>query len=270
MKHLLSTLLIASALVAPAFAAKVTFHASISGANEVPATASPAWGVANLELDPSTGEFQLTINLKDVDETLAASHIHIAAAGVNGGVIVGLGGESVYRRSAGKNLHHEFTGVIPAQYIEAMLTNGTYVNFHTATFPGGAIRGQLIANPVELWAELSGANEVPARATPATGVASILYNPGTKIISVHVEVENYANAVTGSHIHTAPVGVNGAVTLGLGAEASYTRTGDSLTGNFLNLTYPGASLPLLTGGTYINLHSAQYPGGEIRGQIVGN
>jgi len=270
MKRLLSTLLIASALVAPAFAAKVTFHASISGDNENPATTSPVWGVANLELDPATGEFSLIVNLKNVDETLGASHIHVAAAGVNGGVIVALGGESAYHRSAGKNLHGEFNGVVPAANIEAMLSNGTYVNFHTATFPGGAARGQLIANPVELWAELSGANEVPARNTPATGVASIIYNPGTKIISVHVEVEDFANLVTGSHIHVAPVGVAGPVTLGLGGEAAYGRTGTSLVGDFLNRTWPAASLPLLTAGAYINLHSAQYPGGEIRGQIIGN
>lgn len=264
MKRFISTLLLASALVAPAFAAKVTFHATISG------TGSPMWGVANLELDPSNGEFHLVVNMKDVNELLTNSHIHLGAVGVNGPVIVPLGGESVYRRVAGKNLHQEFNGTVPAANLEAMLSNGTYINFHTATFPASAARGQLIANDVELWAELSGANEVPPRATPATGIASVVYNSGTKKISVHVEVTDYANLVTGSHIHQAPVGVAGPVILGLGGEAAYTRVGNSLTGNFLDLTYPGPSLPLLTGGTYINLHSAQYPGGEIRGQIVGN
>jgi hypothetical protein len=274
MKRLLSILLIASALAVPSFAVTVTFHASISGDNEVPVRASPIWGVGNLELDTVTGEFHLVVNLKDADENLIGSHIHIGAAGVNGAVIVGLGNESAYRRVAGKNLHRVFTGVVPAEHIEAMLSNGTYLNFHTPTFPGGAARGQLIANPVELWAELSGANEVPVRVTPATGVASIIYNPGTKIISVHVEVIDFANQVTGSHIHTAAVGVNGGVTLGLGGESSYTRTpplvGTSLEGNFIGLVYPGPSLPLLNGGTYINIHSTVYMGGEIRGQIYGN
>lgn len=269
MKRLLSVLFIAAALVAPAFAAKVTFHASISGAQEVPSSPSPIWGVANLELDPSTGAFKLVVNLKNADETLAASHIHVGVEGVNGSVILGLGGENAYRRVAGKNLHREFTGTIPMARIEALLTNGTYLNFHTATFPGGAARGQLIANPVELTAELSGANEVPARVTPATGVASILFNPGTKQISIHIEVENYANLVTASHIHVGPVNGTGAPTLNLGAESAYVRSGTSLTGNFLQLTYAAAALPLVTGGAYVNLHSSQYPGGEIRGQIMG-
>ena len=93
MKRIVSLLLIASALAVSAFGAKVTFHASIAGANEVPGTPSPAWGVGNMELDPATGAFDLVVNLKNVNETLAASHIHVAVAGVNGGVIVPLGGE---------------------------------------------------------------------------------------------------------------------------------------------------------------------------------
>ena len=267
MKRLIGLLTLVSALAVPAFAATVTFHASIAGANENPGTASPAWGVANLELDAATGAFQLVVNLKNVDETLAASHIHIGAADVNGGVIVGLGGEAAYRRSAGKNLHAVFTGTVPAEHIEAMLSNGTYVNFHTATYPGGATRGQLIANDVWLSVELNGANEVPARDTPATGFAAITYNPGTKVISTLIEIEDFANTITGSHYHTAPAGVIAGVTLGLGGEASYVRIGDDLTGEFLNLVWPSDSLPLLTGGVYLNVHSTVYPGGEIRGQV---
>lgn len=270
MKRLISILLFASALAVPAFAATVTFHASIDGSQENPGTASPAWGVANMEFDPATGWFKLVVNLKNVNETLAASHIHAAAAGVNGGVIVGLGGEAAYRRSAGKNLHAVFEGTIPEANREALLSNGCYVNFHTATYPGGATRGQLIANDVSLWAELSGANEVPARPSLATGFAAITYNPGTKAISVLVQIEDFANTVTGSHFHTAPAGVNAGVTLGLGPEASYVRVGDDLTGEFLNLVWPSASLPLLTGGVYLNVHSTVWPGGEIRGQVYGN
>ncbi|HUG12532.1 MAG TPA: CHRD domain-containing protein [Opitutaceae bacterium] len=267
MKRLIGLLVLVSALAVPAFAATVTFHASITGAQENPGTASPAWGVANLELDPATGWFKLVVNLKNVNETLAASHIHVAVAGVNGPVIVGLGGEAAYRRAAGKNLHAIFTGTVPAEHIEAMLSNGTYVNFHTATYPGGATRGQLIANDVSLWVEMNGANEVPARNTPATGWAAITYNPGTKVISTLIEIEDFANPITGSHYHTAPAGMNAGVTLGLGPEGSYVRVGDDLTGEFLNLVWPSASLPLLTGGVYLNIHSPVYPGGEIRGQV---
>ena len=270
MKRLLSVLLFASALVVPAVAATVTFHASISGDNEVPMRATPMWGVGNLELDTVTGEFHLVVNLKDADELLRDSHIHLAPAGSNGGVIIPLGPEVNYRRTAGKNLHRVFTGVVPAEYLEAMLSNGTYFNFHTATYPGGAARGQLIANDVELWAELAGANENPPRDTPATGIASIIYNSGTKKISVHLEIINFERTVIGSHIHVAPAGMNGPVRLDFGNESVYTRVGTSLTGNFLDRTWTQPSLPLLNEGAYVNLHTMLYPAGEIRGQIKGN
>ena len=217
-----------------------------------------------------TGEFQIVINLKNADEILTNSHIHIAPAGTNGPVIIPFGGESVYRRSAGKNLHAVFRGVVPAEDMEALLTNGTYVNFHTATYPAGSVRGQLIADDVSLWAMLDGSQETPPNASPSTGYAAITFNPGTKAISVHVEVDDFPNPVTGSHIHTAPAGVAGPVTLGLAGEAVYVRSGDDLTGDFLNLVWPGASLAILNGGTYVNVHSAQFPAGEIRGQIYGN
>lgn len=267
MKRLLTALLVASTLAVSASAATVTFNARMSGDNEVPARPSPIWGVGNMEIDTITREFQLVVNLKNADENLVGSHIHLAPAGVNGGVIVGLGAEAAYRRVAGKNLHAIFRGVFPEEHLEALLSNGCYLNFHTPTWPGGATRGQLIANDVMLWAELSGANEVPARDTPATGFAAITYNPGTKVISTLIEIEDFANPITGSHYHTAPAGVNAGVTLGLGPEASYVRIGNDLTGEFLNLVWPSASLPLLTGGVYLNVHSTVFPGGEIRGQV---
>jgi len=225
------------------------------------------WGIGNMEIDTMTREFKVVINLKDANELLRDSHIHVAPAGTNGPVIVPFGPEANYRRVAGKNLHAVFTGVFPEAHMEALLSNGCYLNFHTNTWPGGAARGQLIANDVMLWAEMNGANEVPARDTPATGFAAITYNPGTKVISTLIEIEDFANPVTGSHYHTAPAGMNAGVTLGLGPEASYVRVGDDLTGEFLNLVWPSASLPLLTGGVYINIHSTVYPGGEIRGQV---
>lgn len=270
MKRTISLILLASALAVPAFAATVTFKARMSGDQEVPARPSPIWGVGNLKIDTMTREFQLVVNLKNADEVLIGSHFHLAPAGVNGGVIVNLGDESAYRRTAGKNLHAIFRGVFPEAHMEALLSNGCYLNFHTPTWPGGATRGQLIADDVMLWVEMNGANEVPSNASGATGWAAITYNPGTKMISTLIAIEDFPNLITGSHYHTAPAGVNAGVTLGLGPEASYVRVGDDLAGEFLNLVWPGDSLPLLTEGVYLNIHSTVFPGGEIRGQVMGN
>jgi hypothetical protein len=78
--------------------------------------------------------FQLVV--RDIAPATAA-HIHRAAAGVNGGVVIGLtpptGGTSSGCVTADRDLIKEIVQD-PAAF---------YVNVHNADFPGGAVRGQL-------------------------------------------------------------------------------------------------------------------------------
>jgi len=125
---------------------------TLSGANEVPAVTTPATGevVFTLSPDGTTLNYRLTVtNISDV----TASHIHIAAAGVNGPVVVGLFG--------GPTKVGPFTGILNEGAITAGSFGGTlagmpmdaliaqiragnaYVNVHTTAHPGGEIRGQI-------------------------------------------------------------------------------------------------------------------------------
>ena len=69
-------------------------------------------------------------------------------------------------------------------------------------------------------APLSGAQEVPARDTPATGVAKFKLREDGTVLLFKVNVENVTNVVAG-HIPCGTVGVNGpvGVTLFMGAPA---------------------------------------------------
>lgn len=64
-----------------------------------------------------------------------AAHIHVGAAGVAGSIVVPLG--TAYSRRGCTTATKEL--------IDAILANakGYYVNVHNASYPGGAIRGQL-------------------------------------------------------------------------------------------------------------------------------
>ncbi len=82
--------------------------------------------------------------------TQIESHIHLGASGVNGGVIFGLGtGSSPNWTNTATGTSLSLTGqMFPAANVADLIAGNTYLNFHTAAFPGGEIRGQLVAAPV--------------------------------------------------------------------------------------------------------------------------
>jgi hypothetical protein len=135
-------------------------------------------------------------------------------------------------------------------------------------------------------APLSGDQEVPARDTPATGVAKFKLREDGLLFKVNVE--NIDN-VFAAHIHCGAVGVNGpvGVTLFMGSPAGGAFDGTLAEGT-ITAPDPGngcgwADLAAVlaaieSGATYVNLHTndgvdppntgpGDFPGGEIRGQV---
>jgi hypothetical protein len=100
-------------------------------------------------------------------------------------------------------------------------------------------------------ATLKGTSEVPANASAAIGLATLTYNPNTKLFTIVVTHDLVA--VTGGHIHKGATGINGEVVF-----------------PFLTTTSPitYTSVALTAGLYYVNLHTASFPDGEIRGQIL--
>lgn len=128
---------------------------------------------------------------------------------------------------------------------------------------------------------LTGDNEVPAVETQAQGQATFKVSRDGMSIEYKLIVSNIENVMM-AHIHNAPAGENGGVVVWLypsspppqliegqtqGVLAEGTITSDNLTGGLA-----GESLDVLideirSGNTYVNVHTTQNPGGEIRGQI---
>ena len=121
------------------------------------------------------------------------------------------------------------------------------------------IAGASTVFAAEIKVTLSGSQEVPPVTTSATGIATVTVNDD---MTVSVSVTTTGIVATAAHIHMAPAGQNGGVIV------PFTKTGDNTWS-----AAPGAKLTeaqyaaFKAGNTYVNVHSAANPGGEIRGQI---
>jgi hypothetical protein len=131
-----------------------------------------------------------------------------------------------------------------------------------------ALAATAAAQVVELRATLNAAQEVPATTSPATGSAIMLFDVAANTFDLFVSITGMANTATASHIHEGAAGANGGAVTTLGGESAYSRSGGNLTANFRGVTHGGDRLRLLQGGAYFNIHSAQFSGGEIRGQLI--
>jgi hypothetical protein len=251
----------------------VQFNATITGAQETPANGSASTGTATMLYDVATNTFDLFVTVNNFPNTLTNSHIHEGAVGVAGGVATPLGAEPLYTRS-GNTLTGSFYDLTYGGTAATLLQNGAYINFHSAAFPGGEIRGQLLAQPKRLVTNLTVAQEQAAFPTVNMaglndyGAAVMSYNSGTGRISLRVSVYNFNTAMNNSHFHEGAPGVSGAVVTALGnaSNAGYTIVGNWITGTF-DIPYTGDPIKLLTGGAYINFHSTAFPAGECRGQV---
>jgi hypothetical protein len=128
---------------------------------------------------------------------------------------------------------------------------------------------------------LTGAEEVPAADTRAQGQAMFQVSQDGTEISFKVNIANIQN-VRMAHIHLAPAGVNGPIVVWLrpdappfqtipgrfsGVYAEGTITEASLVGPLAGASLQDLIDEMRAGNTYVNVHTDQYPGGEVRGQI---
>ena len=115
---------------------------------------------------------------------------------------------------------------------------------------------------VALTATLSGSKENPANASVNTGTTVINVDPSTGVLTWNTTTTIPIASATGHHIHEAPVGVNGTVRVGFAVPTP------GYSGTATISTALAGQIAFNPGAFYVNLHTAAFPGGEIRGQLV--
>jgi hypothetical protein len=251
--------------------AQIQLRGILSGKNEVPANTSTASGTFEGIFDPWSRQIAFHMDFAGLTANATAAHFHSAAAGTNGGVVVDFvsQGFPVGGRSG------EFVKVLNLTEAQAvdLMTGNLYVNIHNTSFPGGEIRAQieygtrLRPSPVPLSARLTGAQEVPANASTATGTFDGIFDPFSRVIAFHFDYSGLAANASASHFHIGAAGTNGGVTLDFGPQGFQTGSKAGEFVKVLTLTEAQADA-LKTGRIYVNIHNASFPGGEIRGQVA--
>ena len=145
------------------------------------------------------------------------------------------------------------------------------------------------AIPTTFVGNLAGANEVPLVVSPGTGLATVVLDPTAQTIQVNVTFSGLTSNDVAAHIHCcAPLGTNAGVATTVPAFPGFPLgvTSGTYSSAVFDLTQPTIYNPAfvtLQGGlpaaeaaliagiqngmTYLNIHTMNNPGGEIRGQL---
>ena len=109
-------------------------------------------------------------------------------------------------------------------------------------------------------ASLDGSQEVPPNGSAGTGTATFTIDDVANTVTYTIMYSGLSAPETAAHIHgMAPPGANAGVLHSL--PAGQPKNG---VWNYLEAQEAG----ILSGLTYVNIHTSAFPGGEIRGQIV--
>ena len=145
------------------------------------------------------------------------------------------------------------------------------------------------AIPVTFVGNLTGANEVPPVPSSATGLATVVLDAAAQTLQINATFSGLTSNTNAAHIHCcAPLGTNAGVATTVPAFPGFPLgvTSGSFTSAVFDLTQPTIYNPafvtlqggltqaevaliagILNGTTYLNIHTVNFPGGEIRGQL---
>ncbi len=272
MKTILLLLIVCMAATAMA---GIHLTAALTGADNVPVISTTASGTGSFVLSDDRTELKYTLTYHGLSGTITGGHFHMGRAGVNGPVVKNYG-------TSGAPASGTVTGVwrttdasqpLTSAIVESLLTGKVYVNFHTATNPGGEIRGQVsLGTELHFTVDLNSAQEVPVNASTASGTGVFVLSTDRTEMRYEIAYQGLSGVLSaGGHVHTGAVGVSG------GVVRAIAKSGDPAA-DVLRDTWKAtdSSQPLtsalvdsaVAGKLYVNFHTAANPGGEIRGQLV--
>jgi len=122
-------------------------------------------------------------------------------------------------------------------------------------------------SPCDTFVTLSGAQEVPPNNSPGTGNVTVTLSADHTMITVSGNFSDLTAPATAAHIHgPATPGQNAAILFPLSGLPN--ATSGTIPSQTFSITGTQAAL-LQPGLLYVNIHTSNFPGGEIRAQLTG-
>ena len=134
------------------------------------------------------------------------------------------------------------------------------------------------AQTITLRTTMNGGEETPIVSTGMVGTAEVSVDIANREIVVSLSVFNTPTATSAGHIHVGPAGISGPVIVNF-PRGLAGRSGDFAMSFRLSErdfvprpaqginTIDDAIQAIVNGNSYVNIHTTQHPGGEIRGQL---
>jgi Cu/Zn superoxide dismutase len=185
-----------------------------------------------------------------------AAHIHIADRGTAGPVVVPLCSPCTSGATGTANVN--------ATVLEAIQNDRAYVNVHTKTNPAGEVRGQ-VSPAATVKTSMRASQERPkpkgsVRRARGAFTVTITKQGSSAVLVWQLTFSRLTGKAFAAHIHSGARGKPGPVIVPLCAPCR--------TGARGRATVNASVLKALQSGrTYVNVHTAKNPAGEIRGQV---
>lgn len=254
------------------------FRSYLSGAQEKPFVDTRGDGsvlVEYLQIDSSLTVFGSFADLDfPVDTDIAGgAHIHNGMTGRNGAVAQLLDIDLSEDNKSGMFLPGPNTLKLSASEIDRLFNRGFYINIHSSGHPTGELRGQILPlAQYHFYAYLGGSQEFPS--VVSTGNGGVMVEWSGEEITVSGAFSDLTSAFDpniagGAHIHFGLPGQNGGIALMLN-----TTVQDMNMAGVFNAEENIFKIDMdvwesLQGrGLYVNIHTTDFPSGEIRGQIL--
>lgn len=232
-----------------------THFSSLSSVEEVPKLFLDAAGLALYHLEGDSLAYRVTVAMPG-EEITGAGFYRARFGGV---------GELLHEipfPAGARTVGGVWSGISPGD-VDLLNSGGIYINIRTAAHPTGTIRAQVERFP-NLYAGLSRAAVVPP-ADNSSGFGSIytVLDRGARRLDYYATWQRLTGPATAAHLHRGFATENGPATRSLTLTPADSFAHGSLSG----LTDQEID-ELVSGRAYVDIHTGQYPEGEIRGTLL--